>query len=489
MKAPTSFVALMLFVALTLLAAAGLVACSSGRATTESLPSTSSSDTTTTMSGTSATLPSTSTSSLNTSTSTPNTSTSVAGDAAANQVLAKAVSAVGLRPMDAEVPGLFRGVRTVYSFGRDGWTAQSFPQGGQPAGTQVGPQAGAKGDMYFLLQSFEGTSRIVTATTAEMERMSTDKTLFWSGAGKGATEFLIGVLLDNPLEQLKHMDTMGLPVALPNGGQRIQGTVMPLDLVRPQMAMLGADWERTHPDAWEFWSATIKITLDVDRDGTPTRMEMQSDAVIDGHQVPLVTVQWQMRASQPEFPLADSLPLATVVAEPWPTDWMPSYKIAAPQSTAASVAAYIKQQRKYLTEAIEQLGDAQMRGLVTFKEPLDGATAASTVGTNNLRIEYLEWETEDGQRGRSSAFVAKTAEAVREVFFPDKESGYVRLVAVGLIGSHRDYVGISRNPKVLCVDLGPVPQLIPLIKKAKSVIGQPTRGLYWIWKAAGSPTA
>ena len=83
----------------------------------------------------------------------------------------------------------------------------------------------------------------------------------------------------------------------------------------------------------------------------------------------------------------------------------------------------------------------------------------------------------------------KTAEAVREVFFPDKGSGYVRLVAVGLIGSHRDYVGISQNSKVLCVDLGPVLQLIPLIKKAKSVIGQPTPGLYCIWKAAGSPTA
>ena len=130
-----------------------------------------------------------------------------------------------------------------------------------------------------------------------------------------------------------------------------------------------------------------------------------------------------------------------------------------------------------------------MRGLVTFKEPLDGASATSTVGTNNLQIEYLEWETRDGQRGRNSAFVAKTAQAVREVFFPDKESGYVRLVAVGLIGPHRDYVGISQNPNVLCVDLGLVPQLIPLIKKAKSVIGKPTRGLYWIWKAAGSPIA
>ncbi len=130
-----------------------------------------------------------------------------------------------------------------------------------------------------------------------------------------------------------------------------------------------------------------------------------------------------------------------------------------------------------------------MRGLATFKEPLDDPAAASTVGTNNLRIEYLEWETKDGQRGRNAACVAKTDEAVRELFFPDKEIGYVRLVAVGLIGSHRDYVAIGHDPKVLLIDLGPVPQLIPLIKKGKSVIGQPTRGLYWIWKAAGSPTA
>ncbi len=62
---------------------------------------------------------------------------------------------------------------------------------------------------------------------------------------------------------------------------------------------------------------------------------------------------WQKRTSQPEFPLADFLPLAIVVAEPWPTEWMPSYEIAAPQPTAASAVTYIKQQRKYLTQAIE----------------------------------------------------------------------------------------------------------------------------------------
>lgn len=454
-----------MFVGLFLLAAAGLAACTSGGVSNSSVTSTS-------LTGTSLALPS--------------TSTSAEGADPASEVLAEALAILETSPMDATAPSLL-GAQTVYSYGRDGWEAEIVSESPPPGTIQPGPQAGQKGDTYFWPQSFEGKTRIVTATATEMARILGDKTVCWTNAHQVLGGYLANLMLFDPREQLQHMETAGDIVPLPDGGKQIQGTVVPTEILSPVAQLLGADWERTASGPPELYSAIIRITLDVDNEGAPTKMDWRSDAISEGQQMPRITVTWQRRASQPEFPLADSLPLATVVAEPWPTSWIPSYTVPAPQPTPVSARTYIKQQREYLTQAVAQLGDAQMRGLVTFKEPLDGATAAATVGTNNLHVEYLEWATSDGQRGRNAACVAKTAEAVRELFFPDKDQGYVRLVAVGLIGSHRDYVGISKDPKVLLVDLGPVPQLIPLIKEGKSVIGQSTRGFYWIWKEAGSP--
>lgn len=401
------------------------------------------------------------------------------------EILAKAIAQAEKQDMKATVMSLL-GARTDFFYNASGWMAEMVPERPLPGEAPSGPAAGRFQDRFFWLTSFEGEERIVATSGDEMVRLWRDRTVCRQETERGI-RLLVQMLVSSPLEQLKYLESTEEPQELPGGGWRVKGTLRLFDIVNDTVSRFG-DGARLVEDPYDLYQAITTVTLDVDASGAPTRSVSQLEAEVEGQRVQPFESQWTSSAAQPPSLSEDALSLGEVVAEPWPTGWMPSYSLPAPKPTAASLTAYLRQQEEYLASALRELGHAEMRGLVTFAEPLDDRAALAVVGTPNLRREYLEWVTSDGEQGRTSGCVAKTAEEVRKIFYPQEPGGHVQLVGVGLIGAHRDYPLIADNPAVLLVDLGPVPKLIPLIKKGESVIGQPTRGFYWLWKEAGSPT-
>ncbi|MCL4466021.1 MAG: hypothetical protein M1389_08335 [Chloroflexi bacterium] len=379
----------------------------------------------------------------------------------------------------------------TFFFAKDGWLLQSEdPQRSAPRTVM-----GRSGDLYFWTIAFEGEERIVTATLAELGTLYHDKKLpsnrvlsdsfvrAWSGF----------VLMFNPLETLSHAQATGPLERLSAGGQRARAEVEPWALLKSFLEEFDIT-DPTDPSSlakvglWpEVLTSPIDLVLEVDKDGAPTKLVATYRGTVEGSPAQPRVFNWRRLPAPPSFPLADALDFATVVAEPWPTGWMPAYRLRPPQPTRESVEAYLEQQRGYLALALEKMKWPEMRGLVTFRRPLADDTARSIASGPNLRVEYLEWETTNGKHGNTSTFVAKNTEKIREVFYPDKPTGYVRLVAVGMIGRFTDYEPISKNPDVLLVDLGPVPEMIDPLLEGKSLIGEPTRGLYQMWVQAGRP--
>jgi hypothetical protein len=425
-------------------------------------------------------------SSTTSSAATSTTPTTALGAAAG--VISRAVELARTLPMEA---ALETGAEQPWTFffAQSGWLLQTQdPQRAAPRTAM-----GRKGDLYFWTTAFEGEQRIVTSTLEELGSLYHDKTVPNGRVRQNpfiGGEFLTVLQLFNPVDDLALAEARGEPEHLPAGGERVRAELQPFALIKPLLE----PFDVTDPDSLqrlqilppELLMTPIDLVLEVDKDGAPVKLVATSRAILEGSPAQPLTFDWH-RAAPPSFPLADALDFATVLAEPWPTDWMPAYRLQPPQPTKTSVQAYLKQQRDNLALALQKMKWPEMRALVTFRRPLDDATATSIASGPNLRVEYLEWETTDGKRGSTSAMVAKTTEKIRQVFYPDKPAGYVRLVAVGLIGRFTDYEPISKNPDVLLVDLGPVPDLIDPLLAGESVIGEPTRGLYWIWVQAGRP--
>ncbi len=222
--------------------------------------------------------------------------------------------------------------------------------------------------------------------------------------------------------QLRAMEPVGPLEQLPGENFRLRGTFTLLQVVSRLIEPLGQPGEG-HLDRYlgapeDYFTATVQGTLEVDRDGVPRRTEWQPDAVIEGSRPQPVSVVWRVVDTPPLSP-PETIPYARLLDEPWPTDWIPSHEIDPPNPDGASITRYLAQQRAALESALDELGDAQMRALITLREPTSTDILPSLNLLPETRVEYFEYETAGGRRGRVAACDRRSAEEIRQALYPD----------------------------------------------------------------------
>ncbi|MCZ7663868.1 MAG: hypothetical protein M5U22_13505 [Thermoleophilia bacterium] len=279
------------------------------------------------------------------------------------------------------------------------------------------------GDGYFWGEQEAGETVWVTATPAQLSDSARDPGVCSNRVAGSIREGLLLPVAWNPLEQLRAMEPVGPLEQLPGENFRLRGTFTLLQVVSRLIEPLGQPGEG-HLDRYlgapeDYFTATVQGTLEVDRDGVPRRTEWQPDAVIEGSRPQPVSVVWRVVDTPPPS-LPEVIPYARLLLdEPWPTDWIPSHEIDPPNPDGASITRYLAQQRAALESALDELGDALMRALITLREPTSTDILPSLNLLPETRVEYFEYETAGGRRGRVAACDRRSAEEIRQALYPD----------------------------------------------------------------------